>query len=1293
MMIPRWLLLVVGLLLALAADPTTAKSDKPKVSSEEFDHPPYDLFYFEGTNTVVFRDLVDSNAHISFDGGKEWAVVKGTDGKMPGSVVVIWRHPYDKKHRAYALSEGGTHWVTTDAGKSWEPFKTEIKPILGPGRAPVLSFNGWDPSKVILSGEDCSLFPCLPVTLYTTDDFKTHNTLPGVFWQCAWAAGAPEFGQDMDLPKAIEDRIICVMPGLKGILDRTERLAYSDDFFGDGSTGTEINLDQGRPVSGKQILIRAVKKFLVVGLQSARTFEQSLYVSDDSSEWHRAEFGGHRIEEDAYTLLESTNYSIQIDVQTTWDDNRMGVLFSSNSNGTYFTPNIEHTNRDKSGFVDFEKVADIQGIVIVNTVENWENALKSGSEEKAIVSSISFDDGRTFQSLKADDDTLHLHSMSTYDTLHKLPTLGRMFSSPAPGLVMGVGNTGDKLKDYTDGDLYVSDDAGLTWRHALKGPHRFGFGDQGGVIVAVKDDGKATDEVQYSLNHGKDWEKPIELKHKIKPIYIETTPDSTSLKFLLVGMTSSKFYMYSIDFNGLHERKCTEDDIEEWVARVDENNEPDCLMGHKQIYKRRKSDADCFIKREFKMDPPLFERCTCSAEDFECDYNFRRSEDGKECLPAVPLTAPEGKCKSPSDTYKGPSGWRLIPGNACLREGGEDKDEEIERSCGNSTTAPIADGKVRASEPTFFSATGKTHFYLERQTSSTGDDETIFMLTSKLELYVTQDHGKTWEQPKALKDERIVEMIQHPYYTDGAYFLTKGKYGYSTINRGASFEKFEKPTASIVDGINPLAFHEKYLDWMIWIGNDECEGSSCVYHAWYSKNRGDEWHKMLRGVSQCQFGYHDGRPNSEELILCEQYERESRKNNRQLVSSNTKEDRWFASPEVINDNIAHFVRMDEFFVVATYPSEKHKFLNVSTSMDGQTFAQAHFPFNVDVKLYTALPGSTYALFLLVEINSEKGRSYGSLVKSNHNGTYFVSSLDHINVDDAGYVDFEKMANVEGVALANVVANVDEVENKRAVKKKRTMITHNDGGQWALLPPPVEDAEGKRWGCSVTKGMGTETCALHLHHYTERRDARDTFYSGSAMGLMIGVGNVGESLSGSEDADTFLSRDGGVTWKNVKKGRYMFEYGDAGSLIVLVRESHPTKVVFYSLDEGATWIEYQFSDVEMIIDDITTVPSDTSKNFLLWGKESKSTESKFATINLDFSSIWDRTCDLEEDKDESKDYYLWTPGHPAQAGNCLFGHVEQYHRKKPEAKCWINWREPHIHRVGANCECRREDFEW
>jgi hypothetical protein len=1277
-MIPRWLLLTLSLLLFWAGP--AAAGNEPKVVTHKLDIPPSELFYFHGTNTILYRDSIDLTAHVSFDGGEKWEVIKGKEGTMEGSALLILRHPFDHD-RAYILGKDGNHWITTDQAKSWKPFQIDTVPFASM-RSSVFEFNGWDPKKVIFMGADCSLPFCPPRAFYTVNDFEDVEPLRDLTLQCMWAASRPQFGQDVDLRKSAGDRIMCVVPGLKGPFDHTltERLIYSDNYFKDGKDGVDAKLDHGRPLSGISVQIRSVTKYLVARLQSRGTQEQALYISDDASVWHRAEFGHHRIEEDAYTLLESTNYSIQIDVQTTTHDNRMGSLFSSNSNGTYFTRNIEHTNQDLNGLVDFERVTGIQGITIVNTVKNWEEAAKSDSKKKKLVSSISFDDGRTFQSLKTDKDDLHIHSMTSYVALRELPLPDhRMFSSPAPGLVMGVGNTGGHLEEYSKGDLYVSDNAGLTWRKALKGPHRFEFGDQGGVIMAVADGGK-TDEVKYSIDHGKEWET-IKLKDKIRPMYVISTPDSTSLKFLLVGLDAEdkKVFMTFIDFDGLHERECGSGDLEEWTARLDEKGEPDCLMGQKQFFYRRKANADCFIKKEFTIAQPEFKPCTCSAEDFECDYNFVRSEDRKECVPAVPLTPPAGECKEPTDKYMGPSGWRLIPGNACIREGGEDLEKKIERSCSNTTgSLPVGDGKPRAGKPYTIPGKQSIYFYLERQASNTGTDETILMLTDKAELYISRDHGVNWKL--AVKD-KIIEMVEHPYFSDGAFFLTDSEKVWYTINHGDSFHEFTAPSLPTKEeNIRPLAFHETLQDSLIWIGNKDCDGASCRSQAFITDKRGASWDPMLIGVGDCTFAAHEGRNNSEKLVICEQYKGEEKKNDRQLVISDDK----FSTKETPFENIAHYGTKSDFIVVAWYGDSDKKYLNASVSVDGRTYADANFPFNINVPSYTILQSSPHALFLLVEVNIGEGRSFGSLVKSNSNGTYFVQSLEAVNVNDRGNADFDKMEGLEGVLVANIVSNANEVQSKGASKKLRTMITHNDGGQWMLISPPTKDVDGKNFDCSVTEGRGTEKCALHLHGYTERRDYRDTLYSGSAIGLMLALGNVGPTLGPAAEADTFLTKDGGISWTQVKKGQYMWEYGAAGSVIVLVADRKATKVVHYTLDEGASWNEFQFAEKDLIIDDISTVPSDTSKSFLLWGADG----SKRVTIPLDFSGIWSRDCN-----DDENDYYEWTPKHPLQEENCLFGHVEQYHRKKPTAECWNAWREPHIHNIGRNCTCTRADFEW
>jgi Sortilin, neurotensin receptor 3,/Sortilin, neurotensin receptor 3, C-terminal len=1295
-MIRQWLplsrlsLSLLLLLLAVLAPLSAAKSDGPKIALKELKTEPRSPFYFENSDTVLFLSPATGEVYQSFDGGVEWTIVGDDDAKdgdgdgeaspMKNAAIMVQPHPFDNK-KAYILGRHGVHWVTTDQGKTWNEFAVPAGPSMF--NEP-LKFHGGDSSKVIFQGEQCSPFRCMESAFYTLDDFQTVAPLRNSARGCMWAVGTPGFAEAVaDIDEEIGDRVFCVAYGLKNPFASAYRFVYSDEFFEDDEDGIEAKLNDGRPVAGI-INAAARTKYIVVAAKSQGTDELAMFVTDDAMLWHRAEFGNHKIEEDAYTVLEGTNYSIQVDVMNTERPVNMGVLFTSNSNGTYFTRNIEHTNRDISGLVDFEKIAGVQGIVLVNVVDNWEEIEGMTSRDRKVISKISFDDGRTFQPLKVKDEDLHLHSVTAFENI------GRVFSSPAPGIVMGVGNTGSYLKNYVnDGDLYVSDDAGVTWRLGLEKPHKYEMGNKGAVVAAIQDDGKPTNKIQFSINHGKEWES-AELEQEIIPYLLTTTPDSSSLKFLLVGYTDhfQDWYVYSIDFDGLHERECKDSDFEDWPARLNEEGEPGCLMGHEQFYRRRKSDANCFITENlFKTPTPNFKACKCTAEDYECDYNFVRSEDWTECILASTLKAPEGTCKNEDDTFKGPSGWRLIPGNACLRDGGVQLDKEIDRPCKDAQRVPSGDAKEIVSTVNYIdSAKFEEFFYLERAGSSRGEDETIVMRTSDGKLYVTHDHGKTWTNE--LADVKIQEIAPHRYLNDRAFFLTNGQKQFLTINRGETFDSFNAPEDRNPSGLT-LAFHSKYKDWMIWTGAAECQHGTCPKTSYVTKHRGDDWELLLRTVEKCEFMAREDRGDeSNDLIFCDQHEDENVNGQRMLLTSTD----FFASSETPLSNIIDFATMAEFIIIATRNPQNENSLKVDASVDGTTFADAEFPVNLEVPVqlaYTVLDSSTHSVFLHVTVDNKMDQSYGSLIKSNSNGTSYVLSINGVNRNNLGYVDFEKMQGLEGVAMVNVVSNTGDVE-KGSEKKLKSMITHNDGAQWTLLPPPAKDSEGKSYSCG-SDGKATDKCSLHLHGYTERRDPRDTFASASAIGLMFGVGNVGDSLgSKSEDSSTFFSRDGGISWKEVKKGNYLWKFGDQGSVLVLVEELKSTRVIYFSVDEGETWEEYQFSDKEVAVQSLSTVPSDTSKNFLLWGKETSS--GSLVTINLDFSALRDRTCDLDEDG-ESEDYYLWEPKHPLQEGNCLFGHVEQYHRKNPSSHCWNDWSEAHVHRIAHNCTCTREDFEW
>ena len=79
----------------------------------------------------------------------------------------------------------------------------------------------------------------------------------------------------------------------------------------------------------------------------------------------------------------------------------------------------------------------------------------------------------------------------------------------------------------------------------------------------------------------------------------------------------------------------------------------------------------------------------------------------------------------------------------------------------------------------------------------------------------------------------------------------------------------------------------------------------------------------------------------------------------------------------------------------------------------------------------------------VTVSEPPAPTWGDILKSNSNGTYFGISVDYVNRNQEGYVDFEKMIGLDGIALVNVVSNPHEA----TISKKadlQTLITHNDG---------------------------------------------------------------------------------------------------------------------------------------------------------------------------------------------------------------------------------------------------------
>lgn len=69
---------------------------------------------------------------------------------------------------------------------------------------------------------------------------------------------------------------------------------------------------------------------------------------------------------------------------------------------------------------------------------------------------------------------------------------------------------------------------------------------------------------------------------------------------------------------------------------------------------------------------------------------------------------------------------------------------------------------------------------------------------------------------------------------------------------------------------------------------------------------------------------------------------------------------------------------------------------------------------------------------------------------------------------------------------------------------------------------------------------------------------------------MGVGSIGEYLQPYEDCDTFLSTDAGLTWKMISMDAHNYEFGDQGSILVMVNDEESTDTVRFSTDLGRSW---------------------------------------------------------------------------------------------------------------------------
>ncbi|TWW59419.1 VPS10 domain-containing receptor, partial [Takifugu flavidus] len=351
-----------------------------------------------------------------------------------------------------------------------------------------------------------------------------------------------------------------------------------------------------------------------------------------------------------------------------WNQNDTYNLYLSDTRGVYFTLAMENvkTTRGIGGnqMLDLYEVTGIQGMLIAN--KRQDNQVKTY---------ITYNKGRDWRLLQAPASDLEgndIHCMLPFCSLHlqlqmsENPYLSGTIStkSSAPGIIVATGNIGAELS-YNNVGMFVSSDAGNSWRKIFEEEHNVWFLDKGGALVAVKQPSVPTRHLWISFDEGREWTQysfsPVPLF--VDGVLVEAGTENQIMTFFGHFSHRSEWQLIKIDYKSIYSRKCTEEDYQTW--HLHNQGEP-CVMGQKQIFMKRRPGNFCMLGRDYSRILSA-EPCICRAHDFECDYGYERSVDGN-CRPAFWFNhSMVSRGCSLGQNYFNSTGYRKVVLNNCTK--------------------------------------------------------------------------------------------------------------------------------------------------------------------------------------------------------------------------------------------------------------------------------------------------------------------------------------------------------------------------------------------------------------------------------------------------------------------------------------------------------------------------------------------------------------------------------------------------------------------------------------------------
>ncbi|KAL4226601.1 Sortilin [Mactra antiquata] len=389
--------------------------------------------------------------------------------------------------------------------------------------------------------------------------------------------------------------------------------------------------------------------------------------------------GGNTFQEAQLPTIEPDRFYSVMDIEDDMifmhvdnqDDSGHGTLYTSANQGVVYSESLpRHLYPNYGDIHDFYKVQSLRGVYITSQM----------GEDDSIHTMITFNRGGEWQKIPRPDGVpckdetkacnLHLHGL--YSMKRGINALPPISEKTAVGLILAHGHVADALQK-TPPDVFVSRDGGYTWSLSLEGPHHYQIGDHGGLLAAVSKSSLNPNIVKFSLDEGRCWHEYKFTDKILNFTGLLTEPSGKSSVIMLWGFVheTKKWEVHVIDFKDVINRQCGKGDYEGWKAHAQHRKEEGvdisgCLLGIKEQFERLKKDAWCYNGYDHVVVNTT-EKCTCTREDYECDYGYFRPGGSDECIEEKDFKGPEiDICLRGHDEKLVSMGYRKIPGDQCV---------------------------------------------------------------------------------------------------------------------------------------------------------------------------------------------------------------------------------------------------------------------------------------------------------------------------------------------------------------------------------------------------------------------------------------------------------------------------------------------------------------------------------------------------------------------------------------------------------------------------------------------------